>query len=157
MNKLSPLLLSSVLMFGVAACRDVAKTSASAPNSTQTNGETPDLDTVLNNKSDATNAVRRAQANSDIRAREERREMFRQGEERADRNLESEVRSKLEVNLPASQLTVNAKDGIVTISGMVTTKEHLARIEPLAKEIRGVNGVTVKATLTPNLPPNQKQ
>ncbi|MBO3461586.1 BON domain-containing protein [Aetokthonos hydrillicola Thurmond2011] len=153
MNKLIPMILSSILTFGVAACSNVAKTSADAPNSTDTNGQAPNLDIVLNNKSDATSEIRRNQANSDIRAREQRYDMFRQGGERSDRNLESEVRSKLEVNIPSSQLAVNAKNGVVTVAGIVQTQKQLGQIEPLAKQIRGVKSVIIKAKVEPNLPP----
>ncbi|MBD0344422.1 MAG: transporter, partial [Coleofasciculus sp. Co-bin14] len=117
MNKLTTLLLGSALMVGVAACGDVAKTSAGAPNSIQTNGEAPNLDTVLASKSDATSPIRRAQANADIRAREQRYNVFNPGGERSDKNLRSEVRSKLEVNLPSSQLAVDANNGVVTVAG----------------------------------------
>lgn len=153
MNKLTTLLISSALMVSAAACSNVAKTSPGAPDSTQAYGEAPDLDTVLENKSDAMSDIRRSQANSDIRAREQRYNTFRQGGERSDDNVESEVRSKLEVNIPSSQLTVNAKDGLVTVAGIVQTQEQLARIEPLAQEIRGVKSVNVNVKVGPDLPP----
>jgi hyperosmotically inducible periplasmic protein len=153
MNKLTTLLVSSALMFSAAACSNVAKTSPAAPDSIQAYGEAPDLDTVLENKSDAMSDIRRAQANSDIRAREQRYNTFRQGGERADDNVESEVRSKLEVNIPSSQLTVNAEDGVVTVAGIVQTQEQLARIEPLAQQIRGVKSVNLNVKVGPDLPP----
>jgi osmotically-inducible protein OsmY len=50
--------------------------------------------------------------------------------------------------LPASRLTVEASDeGTVTVSGTVTNQEQLDKIEPLAKEIKGVNNVVVNATV----------
>ncbi|SRR5579883_1071858 len=156
MNKLIPVLLSGALISGVAACSDVAKTSSDAPNSIETNGKPPNLDTVLNNKSDATSEIRRNQANSDIRAREQRYDMFGQGKARSDRNLESEVRSKLEVNIPSSQLAVDAKKGVVSVAGIVQTQKQLDMIQPLAKQIRGVKRVIVKARVGPDLPPYNK-
>ncbi|EDX75058.1 Putative phospholipid-binding domain family [Coleofasciculus chthonoplastes PCC 7420] len=153
MNKFTLLCLTSVLGLGVSACGDVARTSTSAPDSINEVGNPPDLDTVLKNKSDATNPTRRAQANADIRAREQRYNLFREGEERCNRNVQSEVRSKLEVNLPTSQLAIQANQGIVTITGYVQTQENLERIEPLAREIRGVRDVNVQAEVGPNLPP----
>ncbi|MBE9127497.1 MULTISPECIES: BON domain-containing protein [unclassified Coleofasciculus] len=155
MNKLTILLLTGVLGLGVAACGDVARTSRGAPDSVDTVGEAPNLDRVLKNESDATNPIRRAQANSDIRAREQRYNLFRQGGERSDRNVQSEVRSKLEVNLPMSELAVQANDGIITVTGYVQTQNDLERIEPLAQEIRGVKDVNVQAKIGPNLPPYQ--
>jgi len=153
MNKFTLLCLTGVLGLGVSACGDVARTSTSAPNSVNEVGYPPDLDTVLGNESDATNPIRRAQANADIRAREQRYNVFREGEERSNRNVQSEVRSKLEVNLPTSQLAIQANQGIVTVTGYVQTQENLERIEPLAREIRGVRDVNVQAEVGPNLPP----
>ncbi|MEW6497699.1 MAG: BON domain-containing protein [Cyanobacteriota bacterium] len=154
MKKLTTLLLTSILGLSVAACGTVARTNPGAPRSIDTVGEAPDLDTVLRNKSDSSSPIRRAQANSDIRAREQRYNTFRQGEgKRSDRNLQSEVRSKLEVNIPMSQLAVQSNDGIVTVVGYVQTREELEKIEPLAKEIRGVREVNVQAQVGPNLPP----
>lgn len=50
--------------------------------------------------------------------------------------------------MPASRLTVEASDeGTVTVSGTVTNQEQLDKIEPLAKEIKGVNNVVVNATV----------
>ena len=57
------------------------------------------------------------------------------------------MRSKLEANLPASQLAVDAKDGNVSISGTVPTQPQYQRIEPLAKQIYGVKSVAVKVTV----------
>jgi osmotically-inducible protein OsmY len=69
--------------------------------------------------------------------------------DRAASDLESEVRSKLEANLPASQLAVEAEQGAVTVTGTVPTQEQFDRIETLAKEIKGVNTVANKATVAP--------
>ena len=155
MSKFTLLCLIGVLGLGVSACGDVARTSNNAPDSLKEVGHPPDLDTVLGNESDATNPIRRAQANADIRAREQRYNLFREGEKRSDRNVQSEVRSKLEVNLPTSQLTIQANQGIVTVTGYVQTQENLEQIEPLAREIRGVRDVNVQAEIGPNLPPYQ--
>jgi len=67
--------------------------------------------------------------------------------ERTDSDLASEVRSKLEANLPASKLTIDAKNGEVTVSGIVVSQQQLDKIEPLAKEIKGVKNIIVKAAL----------
>lgn len=149
MKKLTALLVSGFLLFGAAACEDVSKSSSNAPNNPNENPQAPDAQTVKNDKDDATSEVRRAQANSDIRAREQRNNITGGDTQRADGDLESEVRSKLEANIPAGQLTIAAKDGAVTVSGTVPTQEQLAKIEPLAKEIKGVKLVTVNAVATP--------
>ena len=77
---------------------------------------------------------------------------------RADGDLKSEVRSKLEVNITKGALTVDAKDGAVTVGGTVPNQTDLAKIEPLAKEIKGVKTVNVTATVAPaTASPSSKQ
>ncbi|PSB38418.1 transporter [filamentous cyanobacterium Phorm 46] len=155
MNKLTPFLLSGILLFGAAACTDGAKTSADAPNSTTTTqsaASPPAAATVQKTQSDATSEIRQAQANSDIRAREQRNNITGGDAIRADGDLESEVRSKLEVNITKGQLNVEAKDGVVTVAGTVPSQKDLAKIEPLAKEIKGVKMVNVTAKVAPAAP-----
>lgn len=147
MKKLTTLLLSGVLLFSAAACSNNAKTSADAPNSTQESPQAPKAEGVEKTKEDATNETRRKQLNADIQAREERNNITGGDTKRADGDLESEVRSKLEANIPDGQLTVKADDGVVVVAGTVPKQEQLAKIEPLAKEIKGVKTVNVKATV----------
>jgi osmotically-inducible protein OsmY len=66
------------------------------------------------------------------------------------------VRSKLEVNIPRSQLAVQSNDGVITVVGYVQTQQELEQIEPLAKQIRGVRDVKVQAKVGPELPPYEK-
>jgi hypothetical protein len=160
MNKLTPILLSGILLFGAAACSEGAKTSADAPNSTTENTTTPPpAEAVQKTQGDATSDIRKAQANSDIRAREQRNNVTGGNEKRAEGDLESEVRSKLEVNITKGTLTVDAKDGVVTVGGTVPNQTDLAKIEPLAKEIKGVTQVNVTAVVAPAAPesPSSKQ
>ncbi|MEG4169948.1 MULTISPECIES: BON domain-containing protein [unclassified Microcoleus] len=159
MNKLTPILLSGILLFGAAACSEGAKTSADAPNSTTENTSPPPAETVKKTQGDATSDIRKNQANSDIRAREQRNNVTGGDATRAEGDLESEVRSKLEVNITKGQLTVDAKDGVVTVGGTVPNQTDLAKIEPLAKEIKGVKQVNVTAVVAPAAPasPSSKQ
>ncbi|MEG4455589.1 BON domain-containing protein [Microcoleus sp. N9_A1] len=153
MNKLTPILLSCILLFGGAACSDGAKTSADAPNSATGNTTSPPpAETVQKTQGDATSDIRKNQANSDIRAREQRNNVTGGDAIRADGDLQSEVRSKLEVNITKGQLTVDAKDGLVTVGGTVPNQTDLAKIEPLAKEIKGVKQVNVTAVVAPAAP-----
>lgn len=148
MKKLTTFFLASALLFGAAACANDAKTSADAPNTTQASPEVPEADAVKSAQEDATSQVRRDQLNADIRAREQRNNALNDGaaEGRDEDNVASEVRSKLEANLPASQLIVDAEDnGDVVVSGTVPTQAQLAKIETLAKEIKGVKNVSVTA------------
>lgn len=143
-------MIGGILLFGAVACSEGAKTSADAPNSaTQTTASPPAAETVKKTQGDATSDVRKAQANSDIRAREQRNNVTGGDAIRADGDLKSEVRSKLEVNITKGQLTVDAKDGVVTIGGTVPNQQDLAKIEPLAKQIKGVKTVNVTAVVAP--------
>lgn len=155
MNKLTFLLLSSLLALSMAACSGVTKTSSEAPNSTAANPENVDKSTSQTNQNDATSEMRRRQLNSDIRAREQRNQTVGDESVKADSDLKSQVRSKLEANLPASALAIDAKDGVVTVTGSVVNEDQLRKIEPLTREISGVKSVTVKvavAVATPEPP-----
>ncbi|MEH1907174.1 BON domain-containing protein [Nostoc sp.] len=153
MQKLTPFLISCLLVFGVAACDNASKTSESAPNNPNDAPQTPTAKTTQAAQQDAQSEVRRKQANSDIRAREQRNNTTGGDTQRAKGDLASEVRSKLEVNIPKSQLTVNAADdGTVTVGGTVNNQKELAKIEPLSKQIKGVKIVVVKATVAPPKP-----
>lgn len=129
--------------FGKVACGNNAKTSSSAPDSTEKVGDVPTDKTILANKKDATSQIRRDQLNADIRAREQRNNITGGDTNRASSDLASEVRSKLEANIPSSQLTVTAKDGAIIVSGTVQTQEQLNKINSLTKEIKGVKSVQV--------------
>ncbi len=153
MKKFTTFLLSGVLLFGAAACTNNAKTAADAPNSTQASPNPPDADSAKQDTQDAQSQTRRNQLNADIRAREERNNVTGGDTKRAEGDLESEVRSKLEANIPNGQLVVKAEDnGTVTVSGTVPTKAQLDKIPTLTKQIKGVKAVNVKATVAPPKP-----
>lgn len=146
MKKFTALLLGSMLMLGTAAC-DQAKTSSDAPNNQ--NGDTNNAENVKPTKSDGVNEVRRDQINSDIRAREQRNDIGGDQNVRDDSDLESQVRGKLEANIPRSKLTVDAEKGAVAISGTVPSQDEYDKIQPLAKEIKGVNAVKMNVKVAP--------
>ena len=152
MKKVIPLLLCGVITVGALGCENAAKTSADAPNGTSESPKAPDSKSAQQTKNDATSDVRKAQIESDIRAREQRNNMTGGDANRDNKDLQSEVRGKLEANIPASQLTVDAKDGAVTISGTVPVQAQLSKIEPLAKQIKGVKSVVNKVTFAPARP-----
>lgn len=151
-------LVSVGLLFGAIGCVDQAKTSADAPKTTQDQTKPLSTDSAKNTEGDAQSQTRRDQLDSDIRAREQRNNATNNGSaaNRDDSDLASQVRSKLEANIPASALVVESKEGIVTVSGTVPTAQQLAKIEPLAKEIKGVQSVNVKAEVVP-AQPNEKK
>jgi hyperosmotically inducible protein len=150
MNKLSVFLLSGFLILGATAC-DSARTSSEAPSATQDSPNVVDTQEASDTQGDAVSDTRRNQANADIRAREQRNDIVNDGSavDRDDDDLTSEVRSKLEANLPASALVVDTEDGKVTISGTVPTQEQYDKITVLAQEIKGVRSLNVKAKVAP--------
>jgi hyperosmotically inducible periplasmic protein len=154
MKNITFVLLGLLLSTGAVACSDVAKTSSTAPT-TAADTDNVDKPTAQTNQDDATSEIRRKQLNADIRSREQRNDAAGDQSVRADSDIESEVRSKLEANLPASVLAIDAKDGAVTVTGSVVNEAQLQKIEPLAKEISGVKSVTVNAAIavaTPEAP-----
>ncbi|MCX7595260.1 MAG: BON domain-containing protein [Fischerella sp.] len=144
MKKFLPLLISGVLVVGAAACETPSRTSTNAPSNTGENVNAPTTETAQQNQEDATSEIRKDQIESDIRAREQRNNITGGDADRVDADLESEVRGKLEANLPASQLTVESEDGVVTVAGTVPTQEQLNKIPTLAQEIKGVKSVDIK-------------
>ncbi|NEQ16747.1 MAG: BON domain-containing protein, partial [Moorea sp. SIO3E2] len=64
-----------------------------------------------------------------------------------DDQLASLVLNNLETNLPNSKLEVEAAEGIVTISGKVSSDGDLSQIAPLAIQVEGVQSVDVQATV----------
>jgi hyperosmotically inducible protein len=152
MIKITPLILSGSLLIGTLACSNLAKTNADAPSSTETTGEAPKTKTIENGQNDATSKVRRDQLNADVRAREQRNNATGGDADRSNDDLSSEVRSKLEANIPNGNLTVAAKDGAVVVSGTVETNSQYDKIEPLAKQIKGVKSVNVAAKVAATVP-----
>ena len=146
MNKLTPFLLSGVLLFGAAAC-DTARTSSDAPSSIDE--QVDNARNVEETKEDAASEIRQEQLNADIRAREQRNDLLGDQTERADSDLESEVRAKLEANIPRAKLTVDAEDGVVKIVGTVPDRKEYETVEPLAKEILGVKAVKTDVKVVP--------
>ncbi len=148
MKKLMPFLLGSLLLVGVAACNDVAKTSADAPNSTERVGNVPDADSAQTTRQDANRDVRSAQIQADERARQQRNQAAGNDGEIAEGDVESLVRNRLEQQIPSGNLAVDSEDGVVTISGTVTSQADLDRIDEIAQEVQGVKSVKVNAKVT---------
>jgi osmotically-inducible protein OsmY len=149
MKKLTGLLISSILLIGAVGC-DVARTSGDAPTDPNDGAaKVEDAAKVTETKDDGTSETRRKQLESDIRSREQRNDIAGNQKVRADSDLESEIRSKLEANIPRSQLTVEATDGNAKVTGTVPSQEEYDKIMPLAKEIKGVNQVTMEVKVVP--------
>ena len=155
MKKITPLVLSSILLLGTVACGNNAKTSSNAPDSTEGTGKVVTDKTVETDRKDATSQVRRDQLNADIRAREQRN-LNGGSADRASTDLASEVSSKLEANIPGGQLTVAAKDGAIVVGGTVQNQEQLNKIDPLSKQIKGVKSVKILTKIALAVPSEKK-
>jgi hyperosmotically inducible periplasmic protein len=144
-----------LVLLTMAGCQQQAKTSSEAPDSTAANQvDTPSTEAAKSSQDDAGSKVRKDQLNSDIRAKEQRNNTVNKGQamNRNDGDVASEVRSKLEANLPASALTVSVKGNAVAVTGTVPTQAQYDRIDGLAKEIKGVTIVTTKVSVVPAKP-----
>ncbi|WP_159784107.1 BON domain-containing protein [Sodalinema gerasimenkoae] len=141
MKKITPFLLGITVLFGAAACQDLERTDSDAPSSLDETTDNPAQ--VEDARDNSTSDIRRDQLDSDIRAREQRTDVVGDPEDRSDGDLASEVRSKLEANIPQSKLAVTSEDGVVTVVGTVPNQERYDSIETLAREIRGVQDVTI--------------
>lgn len=146
MKKLNLLILASIVAIGTTAC-STAKTSADAPDTI--GGEVENPQNVEETLEDATSNTRQAQLNADIQAREQRNQWAGDPLKRADADLASEVRAKLEANIPRAKLTVEADDGVVTIAGTVPDSREYQTVEPLAREIKGVEEVNLDVQIVP--------
>ena len=152
MKNIVTLVITSALLIGTIACSNNAKTSADAPNSTENTGAVPTTKTTETTQNDATSKVRADQLNSDIRANEQRNNVTGGDIARSNNDLSSEVRSKLEANIPNGNLTVTAKDGAIVVAETIQVQNQLGKIEPLAKQIKGVKSVSVRAKVAPAVP-----
>ncbi|BAZ03429.1 BON domain-containing protein [Calothrix sp. NIES-3974] len=155
MKKSIILIFSSFLFLGLAGC-DTFRTATNAPDRVTDEVQAPTAQEAQDAQADATSETRRRQLDADIQAREERNNLLNDGAatNRSDSDLASQVRSKLEANLPASALVVESENGNVTISGTVPTQQQYERIPNLAKEIKGVNNVTLNVAVAPAQPEN---
>lgn len=149
MKKLVGFLLGSTLLFGAVAC-DTARTSADAPSDIEDGAVVEDATEVEETLEDANSEIRQDQLTSDIRAREQRNDVLGDQEVRNDSDLESEIRAKLEANIPRAKLTVDAEEGNVAIVGTVPSQEEYDTILPLAQEITGVNEVNMEVEVVPS-------
>jgi hyperosmotically inducible periplasmic protein len=148
MKKFIPVLISGALMVGTLGCTS-ASTNTNTPDAGNQTAQSPDKQTAQQDQNDGASETRRNQLDSDIRSREQRNDAAGATTVKTDGDLESQIRSKLEANLPASQLTVDAQDGVVTITGTVPTPEQQSKVKTLATEIKGAKNIVDKTTVAP--------
>jgi hyperosmotically inducible periplasmic protein len=151
-RKIAFILLTSSLLVTVVSCTDARTTSeAPAPNANySTSSPTASPQNTQAAMADAQDETRKKQLDADIRAREQRNDAMGNPTKRPDSDLASEVRSKLEANIPKGNLTVESKDANVVVSGTVPSLNDLDKVQGLAMEIKGVKTVTIKAVVASN-------
>lgn len=150
-RKIAFLLLTSSLLVTVVSCTDARTTSeAPAPNANYSSSPTASPQNTQAAMADAQDETRKKQLDADIRAREQRNDAMGNPTKRPDSDLASEVRSKLEANIPKGNLTVESKDANVVVSGTVPSLNDLDKVQGLAMEIKGVKTVTIKAVVASN-------
>jgi Skp family chaperone for outer membrane proteins len=66
---------------------------------------------------------------------------------KTDSDLKKEILMQFDNSIPNHKLTVEVKNGEVTVSGTVATPEQLQQIEPLLKSVEGIGKVDMTATL----------
>jgi osmotically-inducible protein OsmY len=148
-TKIASLLLTNFLLVALVACTD-ARTTSEAPAPSSTSSSTAAPQNTQAAMDDAQSATRKKQLDADIRAREQRNDAMGDKTKRPDSDLASEVRSKLEANIPKGNLTVESKDANVVVSGTVPLLNDLDKVKSLAMEIKGVKTVTIKAVVASN-------
>ncbi len=142
--------LVGFLLITASACNEAKTTTeAPAPNSSNSSAPIAQSGNTEDAKTDAQSDTRAKQLEADIRAREQRNQVGGDQQKRDDSDLASEVRSKLEANIPGGNLTVVAKDAVLTVSGTVPKPDQLPKIQKLGMEIKGVKSVMVKAVVAP--------
>jgi hyperosmotically inducible protein len=155
MKKIMILMISILLIVGAAACTgDAGNRQADTRQSgTSSPGQVQQESAQMNEQSTqaaAGNTIRADQLESDARARSQREDALGDNNQLRDSDLADEVRRKLEDNVPVNQLTINESGGAVTISGTVPTQEQLNMIEPLAREVNGVESVEMNVVVSPS-------
>lgn len=150
-TKIASFFLTNFLLVTVVACTDARTTSeAPAPNATSSSSPTTSAPKTQAAVDDAQSETRKKQLDADIRSREQRNNAVGDKMTRPDGDLASEVRSKLEANIPKGNLTVESKDANVVVSGTAPSLNELNKIKSLAMEIKGVKSVTIKAVAASN-------
>ena len=144
MKKFIPLLISGILVTGAVGCGEEAAKTGSEPGATnealqpsaREASETEGLNQPLEQPASVPGAET---APVDPTASTE--------ENPLESDLSKEVSKKLKEKLPTSNLEVQETEGVVSVGGTVSSQEEFQQIEPLTKEVEGVTGVNVEASV----------
>lgn len=147
MKKFIPLLITGILVAGAVGCtEESADTGSENPTATnevlQPSAREASETESLNQPLDQPGAVPEAE-----KAPIDPTALTGTQESLTESDLSKEVGKKLKENLPTSKLEVKDQEGVITVGGTVSSKEELKKIAPLAKEVKGVEGVNVEANV----------
>jgi osmotically-inducible protein OsmY len=142
MQKLIPFLISSFLLIGVFGCQEAPKTGSETPATTNESAQVPAKETAQTTETAAKEAPER------IKQVPETADKSKVAITTTTTNVKTLAFNKLQKKLPGSNLEVDEKDGVVTVTGTVTTPADIKKIEPIVKTINGVKTVKVAAKLS---------
>jgi hypothetical protein len=139
MKKIIPFLVSGILMVGAVACQqDASKTSdAGTTNEAPATTAQEATSTTADNATKGTNAAKTTTDGA------------KTASTNAGGGVKTIVKNRLEEKFPGSKLSVEEKDGTLTVKGTVPDEATLNKIEPAVKEYKfeGVKNVKVEATV----------
>jgi hyperosmotically inducible periplasmic protein len=135
MKKLISVLVSGILLVGTFGCQEATKTGTETPGTTN-EANKPAKEATQKTATTIKNTTDKA----------------KKGVAGATNNIQTLVGNKLKEKIPGSKLTVENKDGVVTVTGTVPTEANLKKIEPLVKKLQGVKSVKVEAKVASTKP-----
>ncbi|AKG24504.1 hypothetical protein IJ00_07265 [Calothrix sp. 336/3] len=143
MKKLIPFLISGILVAGTFGCSSDSSKTTSESTTAPVKEAAQKTETAVKETGDkAKTAIDDAGKKTETAAKGALNKVKTSSD-----GAKTIVKNKLAKAIPGSKLDVAKKDGILTITGTVPTKEDLAKIEPIVKEYKfeGVKGVKVEA------------
>ncbi|MBD2383891.1 BON domain-containing protein [Cylindrospermum sp. FACHB-282] len=167
MKKLIPFLISGVLVAGVFGCQEAPKTSSENSSTTNESAQAPvkqasqTTETTAKDATektkpadattakDATEKTKIADATTAKGATEKTKPVVTAGSD----NVKTLALDKLKEKLPGSNLVVESKEGVVTVTGTVPAEADLKKIEPIVKQLNGVKSVKVEAKVATDKKP----
>ncbi|MEM7726441.1 MAG: BON domain-containing protein [Cyanobacteria bacterium P01_A01_bin.45] len=146
MKRFIPFLVSGMLVVGTFGCSDNSNESASeTPSDTSANSEVlaPPAQEASSNVEGKIEDKDKSADVPGVDAVKEPTAIDGLGE--LDSEVTKKVSKALKEKLPASNLEVNEKEGVITVSGTVSSDEELKEIEPIVSQLKGVKGVNIDA------------
>ncbi|MEM7555089.1 MAG: BON domain-containing protein [Cyanobacteria bacterium P01_A01_bin.84] len=148
MKKFIPFLVSGMLVVGTFGCSGTNESASETPSDTTTNSEVvpPSAQEASSSVEDKNKpaAVPGTDAVKDTAIDPATDPAAVDGAEVTGNKLvTNEVSKALKEKLPASNLEVTEKEGVITVSGTVSSEEEQKEIEPIVNQLKGVKGVNI--------------